>query len=401
MNKGRRIVEIAVVLLTVSFFAYQFFASYYSAITTESAVYFEHSQGVQLNGTIIRSEHLVELSEEGTLHFIVSNGERVAKGGTIAQIYSDDKASAAATRVAQIDEQLSTIEEIEGYNNIAAVDMNVINSKIREHLEEYLYSVSDNNFDGVAEVQSALLTSLTRKQVATGEKTDFTSIKQELNDEKASLVSVMGTPKSECVSTHAGYFVSATDGYEGILSSDDLSVYTPEYMQELKPEKNEENVIGKIVDNYKWYVAATIPLSDSMFYKNGDNVKLSIEAADQTISAVVERVNFSKNSDTAAIILSCTEMSSELASMRTGKMVIVKDEYKGLKVSAQAIRRVNGETGVYVVSGIEIKFVTVEILYSNEEYVICKLNTSDDNKLRLYDQVVVKGRGLYDGKIIY
>ncbi len=401
MNKSRRIIEIAVVLLVVSFLAYQFFASYYSAITTESAVYFEHSQGVQLNGTIIRSEHLVELSDDGTLHFIISDGERVAKGGTIAQVFTDDKASAAATRIAEINEQLSTIEEIEGYNNTAAVDMNTINTKINEQLEELLYGISDNSFDGVAAIKSELLTALTRKQVATGETIDFTAVKKELNDEKASLISVMGSPKSECVAAHAGYFVSSADGYEGQLTSDDLTVYTPEYIEELKPENNGQNIIGKIVDDYKWYVVATTPLSDSMFYKSGDTVKLRIEAAHQTVTATVERVNFSKDSDTAAIVFSCNEMSSELASMRSGKMVIVKDEHNGLKVSAKAVRRVDGVTGVYVVSGIEIKFVAIDILYSNDEYAICKLNTSDESQLRLYDEVVVKGRGLYDGKIIY
>ncbi len=401
MNKSRRIIEIAVVLLVVSFFGYQFFASYYSAITTESAIYFEHSQGVELNGTIIRSEHLVEMSDDGTLHFIISDGERVAKGGTIAQVFTDDKASAAATRIVEINEQLSTIEEIEGYNNTAAVDMSTINTRINEHLQDFLYGVSDNNFDKVTTIKSELLTALTRKQVATGEKTDFAAVKKGLNDEKTALLSVMGSPKSECVADYAGYFVSSTDGYEGVLPFDDLTVYTPEYMQTLKAQNNGENIIGKIVDDYKWFVAAIIPLGDSMFYKNGDTVKLSVEAVGQTVTATVERVNLSKDSNTATIVLSCNEMSSQLASMRSGKMTIIKDEYKGLRVSAKAIRRVDGVSGVYVVSGIEIKFVATDILYSNDEYVICKLNTSDDSQLRLYDEVIVKGRGLYDGKIIY
>lgn len=401
MNKTRRIIEITAVLLIVGFIAYQFFASYYSAITTESAIYFEHSQGVELNGTIIRNEYLVTSSDSGTLHFIISDGERVAKGGTIAQVYSDDKASAAATRIAQIDGQLAAIAEIEGYNNTAAVDMNTINSKISEDLNDFLYAVADNNFDGVERSRQELLNALTRKQVATGEKTDFTAVKAELNSEKASLTPVMGSPRSSCVADRAGYFVSGTDGYESILSSDDLSLYTPEYLAGLTPTAQDGTVIGKIVYDYEWYVAASIPLSDSMFYKNGDTVKLRIDAADQTVTAVVERVNFSKDSDTAAIILSCNEMSSELASMRSGKMTIIKDEYNGLRISSKAIRIVDGVSGVYVVSGIEVKFVAAEILYSNDEYVICKLNTSNEDQLRLYDEVVVKGRGLYDGKIIY
>ena len=41
----------------------------------------------------------------------------------------------------------------------------------------------------------------------------------------------------------------------------------------------------------------------------------------------------------------------------------------------------------------------VDILYSNDNMMICK-KSDEDGMLRLYDQVIVKGRSLYDGKII-
>lgn len=399
MNKTRRIVEIAVILLVVTFIAYQFFASYYSAITTESAVYFEHSEGIELNGTIIRNEHIVSESASGTIHYVISDGERVAKGGTIARVYADEKASAAAIRIDEIDEQLEMISEIESYGESATVDLGTIDAKINESVNKFLYSISDNSYNESGEIKTELLTALMRKQIATGKKTDFSSVKTELTTERESLVSVVGTPKSEYISGYAGYFVSSTDGYEAALSSGDLSVYTPEYLDSLKPSKGEK-AIGKIVYDYEWYVAAAVPVSDVMHYKIGETVKLNIEAAGQTVTATIEKVNYSET-DTAAIIFSCNEMSSELASIRSGKITVIKDEYSGLKVSSRSIRTVDGVRGVYVVSGIEIKFVEVEILFSNEEYAICKLNTSDGSKLRLYDEVVVKGRGLYDGKIIY
>lgn len=401
MGKGRRAVEIAVILLTVVFLGYQFFASYYFAITTESAYFYEYSEGVELVGTVIRNEHIVTASHSGTLHFLIADGERVAKGGTIAQVYTDDKASAAVTRIDEIEEQLSSIEEIEGYNDLNAVDMSTINAKISENLNSFIYSVSDNTFDGASAASVELLTAMTHKQVATGEKTDFSAVKQELNDEKEELSSYTGTPRSVYTADYSGYFVSSVDGYEALLGTEDLSIYTPEYMNSLKAEDMSGTAIGKIVHDYEWYVAATIPLGDSMYYKTGDSVKLRVEAADQTVSAVIERINFSNDSDTAVIILSCNEMNSRLASMRSGKMTIVKKEYSGLRINSKAIRIVDGVTGVYVVSGLEVKFVSAEILYSNDEYAICSLNTADESQLRLYDEVVVKGKGLYDGKIIY
>ncbi len=402
MNKYLRVVEVIVVLLVVFFFGYQFFASYYSAITTESAYYYEFSEGVELNGTIIRSEHIVNMEKDGTLHFIVGDGERVAKGGTIAELYSNDKASAAATRIAEIDEQLKTIEEIEGYNNVAAVDMNTVNNKIEKNLDNYLHLTSGKHFFGAHSLKTELLNSITRKQVAIGEEADFSEIKERLNSEKSELSSVVGSPKAACKSEYSGYFVSTTDGYEATLSPEDLSVFTPEYMEAVSAEAvGDGDVMGKIVRDYEWYIAATVPISDSMFYKIGDSVKLKIHAADQTVTATVQKVNFSKDKDTATVVFSCNEMSSDLALVRSGSITVIKNEYKGLRVSRQSLRIVDGVTGVYVISGLEAKFVKAEVLYSNEEYAICKLNTTEENELRLYDEVVVKGRGLYDGKIIY
>ncbi len=401
MNKSRRAIEIIAVLLVVGFCAYQFFAGYYFSITTESAVFYEYSQGIEITGTVIRNENIITSTDSGTLHFVISDGERVAKGGVIAQVYSSDKASAAASRIDEINEQLSTIEEIEGYNDLNAVDMNTLNLRITDRLNQFIYCVSDNSFDTAQQKAAELVAALTRKQVATGQDTDFTALKKSLTDERTSLEAVKGKPQSVCTATCSGYFVSGTDGFENLYSTEDLSVYTPEYLSGIKPEATDNTQVGKIVHDYQWYVAAIIPISDSMFYKADDTVKLKIDAADQTVTAKVERINISAKSDSAVIILSCSQMDSKLATMRSGKMTIVKNEYSGLKVSSKAIRIVDSVTGVYVISGLEAKFVEAKVLYSNNEYVICELNTADDSKLRLYDEVIVKGRGLYDGKIIY
>ncbi len=401
MNKRLRIIEIIAVLAVVLFVGYQIYASYYSAITTESAFYFEYSEGVELQGTIIRSEHTVDMSDGGTLHFLISDGERVAKGGVIAEVYSDDKASAAATRLKEIETQLKTIEEIEGYNNVTAVDMKTLNGKIEKNLESLLQLTSGGRFEGAEALKAELLNSINRKQVAMGVGTDFSAVKETLTQEKASLTAVMGSPKSTYTADHSGYFVSSSDGLENALSPDDLSVFTPEYMESVRAESREEVSTGKIVGDYKWYIASTVSINDSMFYKNGETLKLKIHSADQTVTASVEQVNFSKDKDTATVIFSCSEMSSELALIRSCAVTVIKNEYSGLRVSRKSIRIVDGVTGVYVISGLEVKFVAAEIIYSNDEYAICKLNTTDEEKLRLYDEVVVRGRGLYDGKIIY
>ena len=81
-------------------------------------------------------------------------------------------------------------------------------------------------------------------------------------------------------------------------------------------------------------------------------------------------------------------------------MTVVSAEYSGLRVPKSALRVIDSKTGVYVVTGMQIKFVTVNVIYSDNSYIVCEQQTSTDTVLRLYDDVVVKGRNLYDGKIV-
>lgn len=402
LEKRRKIIQIAIIICVVLFLGYQYYVAVYASISTESAAAFEYTDGIDAVGTFVRNEVAVTSELDGTVHFLVGNGEKVAKNGTIANVYSSAAASAAASRVSEIDKQLALISEIEGYNDTTAVDINTINNRIYGYLNDVIYTTQNGRYLDVGDNVTSLITMMTRKQIATGEQSDFGTLKAELSNERTSLVAQMGTPKGSILSDNAGYFVSTTDGFESVLTVEALDKYTPEYLSSVKEEAVSDKAIGKIVYDYEWYMLIPVSLSDSMHYKQGDVISVKTDATScPRVTAKVERINVSEKGEDAVIVFSCSEMNSELASMRTSNVKLIKNEVSGIKVSSKAIRVKDGVTGVYVVSGLEAKFVTVDILYSEEEYKICELNTSTASKLRLYDKIIVKGKNLYDGKIIY
>ena len=94
-------------------------------------------------------------------------------------------------------------------------------------------------------------------------------------------------------------------------------------------------------------------------------------------------------------------MNGDLATVRTLPLTIVTGEYEGLRVSNQAVRVVGGKTGVYVISGMQAKFIEIDIIKTVGEFTLCKQSEDSSNSgLRLYDEVIEKGRNIYDGKII-
>ncbi|MBO5019548.1 MAG: hypothetical protein J6D52_02665, partial [Clostridia bacterium] len=87
--KEHFVIKILAILGITVFAAHQIYSSVYKPITTESAVAYTATDGLNITGVLIRQEQIVSSDDKGVLHFETSDGSRVAKGGVIANVYSD------------------------------------------------------------------------------------------------------------------------------------------------------------------------------------------------------------------------------------------------------------------------------------------------------------------------
>ncbi len=411
--KSRVITSILSVVLVI-FVVYQLFASLYNPITTEIVNQFTTTDGINITGVIIREETTVHNAYLGTMHFETQDSERVAKDGVIANVFGTEEQSYAATEIASIEKEIANIEEIQKYNDFNAVDLGLINNKLYGELNAIICSAQTGKYTDITEHKEAMLTLMNRKQIATGVVVDFSAQLEQLKSRLSLLKSTLGTPLGSIKAEKAGYFLSVTDGYEHILTTDKLDRITPEFLEGLTPEKTEDNsVIGKLVSDYTWYIAASVSINDSLAFKVGDTLKILTGLNNcPEIKVTVDRVNMSVSDDRAVVIFSCNQINSELSTIRTAPMTVVKNTYSGLKVNSKALRFKNEQsetpdgtvssspvTGVYVLTGMTANFVPVNIVYSTSGYAICEL-TNEDGALKLYDEIIVKGKNIYDGKII-
>ncbi len=398
-----KFVRIAAAALLSLFLLHQVYSAIYNPIKTETAEYISVTDGISFTGMIIRNELLIEKSDSGVMHLLVSDGERVSKDGTIAKIFSSEKDSFAVTEIEKIKEQILNIKTIQSYNDIAAVDINLLDSKITDKFGDILFDAGNGNYKNARKNQEQLLTLMNRKEMVIGNSVDFSNQLDALESRKNELEGILSEPIDNISAVESGFFVSSVDGYETVLGTEDLEEYTPEYMDSVKSDERKNNgKIGKIVSDYTWYIAAPLTANQSLSYKKGDTVTIKTQLkSNPYLKVMVEQINLSADRERAVILFSCQEMNAELATMRTGAMTVINGEFNGLKVSKGALRVNDNQTGVYVVSGMEIKFVTAKVLYQTQDFVICeKADTNQNTQLRLYDKVVVKGKNLYDGKII-
>ena len=120
----------------------------------------------------------------------------------------------------------------------------------------------------------------------------------------------------------------------------------------------------------------------------------------ERLLCTVAAVNPDYSSDQSMVALKCDRMSFELTGVRCEKVEICVGSYSGLKISSGAVRVSDGVTGVYVLSGINAVFKPIEILYSDSNYVICKNDVQSSSGIRMYDEVILGGSDLYDGKTV-
>lgn len=395
------VLRVLVILIAAVFIIHQAVSAFYNPVKTENAVFYTAVDDFKITGLIIRNETLVESNATGVKHYVISDGSRVAKSGVIANIYDNESASITVTNIEDVKKKIADIEDILSYNDIEAANLDLINARIEERVNELVLSASTGEYSGVSPRAEELLSAINRKQAAIGVATDLSSRLEALKSEYTALSSSLPTAKGKILAERSGYFVSKTDGYERVFTCDDLSNITPEFLSSATPQKQGSNVIGKIVSDYEWYIVAEVSINESLNYKEGESLTISTAVKSSPVLPVtVKKINISENTSKAAIIFACNEMNSELASMRSGPMSVVKAEYSGIKVPKKALRVVDGVRGVFVLSGMQIKFIPVEITYSTESYIICEKLTENSDVLKLYDSVVVKGKNLYDGKII-
>ena len=401
MVKSRTIVKFIAISFVLIIIFHHIFSGLNNNLKTETAIYYTATDGLNITGIIIRNETLITSDQNGVLHFMVSDGGRVSKDGVIANIYDNENSSITLTKINELNAKIADIEDILSYNDMDAINLDVINQKVEQRLNEFILASSSFNFSDVNKTANELLSSINRKHAALGYDVDFssqlTSLKTELDRLKADLPD----PKGEVLAKKSGYFVSKTDGYEQVFTGENLDTITYEFLNEAKPVKNDNNVVGKIVSDYEWYITAQVSINESLNFKEGEEltIKTAIKNCPE-LPVTVKKRNVSEESGNAVIVFSCNQMSSELAAMRSGPMTVIKKTYSGLKIPKKALRVIDSVRGVYVLNGMQIDFVPIEIVFKTESYIICKKETTDTNALKLYDKVVVKGKNLYDGKVV-
>ncbi|MEE1025486.1 MAG: HlyD family efflux transporter periplasmic adaptor subunit [Acutalibacteraceae bacterium] len=400
-DKGTVLIRTVIVILALIFIVYQTYSMIYKPITTTTAVYYDTYEGIEINGYFVREEKLIDYKITGTERYVVDEGEKVAKGGTIAEVYSSSDIAAAYERVNELTEEIEVLESINSVSDPSSVNLDTLNNRIKRSYMNLLSLTDLNKFTSLDSSLNELLMLLSKKQILTGESKGFDSLLATLKTELSSLKSTLQAPTSKVSAPTSGFFIHQADGLENVLTFDCLEEIDESIFKKIA-NASSVNAFGKIVSSQNFYIITKMENDDYLNFSEGDSLILRTSISDnEELKATVYKINVSEKKNSAIVVLSCQTMNSQFALVRSAPITIVTEEYEGIRVSNNAVRYSDGVPGVYIVQGSIVKFKPIEIVYRTETFTLCK--KSDDgnsNTIRLYDEVIEKGKNLYDGKFI-
>ena len=346
-----------------------------TAYKTEMAVMHSAYDSIECNGFIIRNESVLSGGENGILRYVLKDGERVSKNGVVAEIYSTEEAVYAKEEYDELTERINRMEESERQAKGGSINLETINTQSRSSLLDMLSAFDNGDMDSVYDISEEYLDLINRRQILTGDLDGYGTLISELKSQRDAAAAKMQTSSSSIRSAN--------------ITPDMLNSVTATDMGD---------AIGKVVGDYDWYIATEIDNTAAMSLAVGQTYSIDFNVSTaEKVPATVKYMNRFDN--TTVVVFSCSYMNSTLAHLRSCQIEVILKEYNGLIVNTDAVRIADDVKGVYVDNGYMIKFKPIEVIYTGDGYMLCKVS-EDKSGLVLYDEVIIGGRNLYDGKIV-
>lgn len=415
-SKFLTIVTGIIVIAFVLFMAVQVFSSKFEKFKIEEAVTLTVSDSIETTGFIIRDETCIKNRSSGAISYDKTDGSAVGKGGTVANIFASESQAADYRKTNEIKQNIESLRLINGETGSVAADLDTVNNAIESKIVSLLSKLNEKEYLDLDEIKHSMTSSINQRQHIVGEESGYD---EQISQLEAQLNEISASPIDTVLAPISGYFSSKCDGYESAVSYKDVLNLTLEELENIKPGAVEDDCIGKVANSFKWYIAAKVDYEEALKLSMSDSsVTVSMPFVENgEIDAVVEAVNQTDRSSDGVVILSCERMNERLINARKEPISINLKTYTGLRVPKKAIHdnvvtvENEGKTqqktvqGVYVLTGQEIDFKEISIVYSDDDIVLCdpspdysKLATG--STIKMYDQIITEGADIYDGKVV-
>lgn len=400
VNKSNVLI-ISVIVLIVLFVVIQFYKVTHIELKTQTATISTVYDKVSSEALFIRDESVVEKSPSGVTVACFQDGDKINVKGNVAMQFSSSKAAANYSKYAELTKQIKYYQTLEAQTVGQSADLETINEDIEQKVINYADGLAKNRIGDTAEELDSVLV---RRQLIIGEDVNLLSIIENLRDQRNNYQSY-SKPDRYIKTDKSGVFSSYTDGYENLIDYSKAEETTIDgFKSALKTVDKAQNVsnnIGKLVTSYTWYVQTLVSADTVKNLENGDyvNIVLKDDTSKSFKAEIVNGAEIALGQKETLLVLKLNEMDADIAKLRKAEIEIRRNTYEGIKVPSEALHVLDGKKGVYVLIASQVKFREVNVIYSDDDYVLAEYDESNEKSIHLYDKIITQGKDLKDGKV--
>ena len=378
----------------------QCFVIFRRSYKTETAIKYTLAESITLDGVVAFDS--VDVAGSGDLGYLVQDGERVTNGTVVAEVYTDDSQGLQRERLDRLERTITLLTKSQ---NSTGSDLSVLTNQTKQALYNLLDKINTAQYSGITDAEDTFLLAQNRLQVSTGQTAGFADTIAALQVEYDSIKAQLDALQTITATTN-GYFSSTAASPAIAADRQALDDADPATLQKMLADgfpAAATDRAGQITTGFSWKFYAVCDLDTAARFDNISSVKISVPGKQNTpLSATVEEVAPDKDSGLAKIVLQCQTINAEVLSFGQETAQIDLKTYEGIRIDKEALHIVDGQRGVYVKYGNLQRFLKITTLYENDSYILIPENgkIGTDNEVRLYDEIIVQGTNLQDGKLL-
>ncbi len=252
-------------------------------------------------GYIIRDEKRVEGENiKNGMEQIIDEGNRVAKNEPMFRYYSSGEET-LKEKIKTLDVKI--MEAVENNNDdLLSTDTKLLDSQIDSRLSNINKL---NSVQTIQETKKAISGYVNKKAKITGELSPKGSYLRNLIDERSNLENELNSGLEYVKAPVSGIVSYRIDGLEETLTINDFSVYNKDFLDNLNLKLGKivstSNETGKVVNNFKCYIACTSKTEEARNAKVGDNVKITLPSTKAVDAKIVHIITENNNENTLII----------------------------------------------------------------------------------------------------
>ena len=346
----------------------------------------------------------------------------------MALLYNDPSAPAARQTIRALEAEIDQLEYALA-SGTQSTEASRLDAQVLSSITSLRSLTAQGDLTALEEYTLNLRTMVFKRDYTYGDTAAASQLRLLIEDKRAQLNQLNGSLNQVSQTIYAprsGVFSGTADGWEGLISPDQLETITAAELAELMEQRPAPaaGASGKLITDSVWYFAALIPGTDTGL-QTGRTYALNFSGDYYgQIPMKLERVSLEGEQTLA--IFSCRSHLSDTTLLRVQTVDVVVEQLEGIRIPRKALRietetvaegddeNEDGESPapgsptrevnhymVYTVIRSQAWGQEVELLYTDENfYLVRPVDQNASERLRAGDEIILSTSEIYDGKVV-